>query len=78
MKNYFSNLAANLANKENAKSNLTSLLNNLPDENYDQSFHLNHTNCNEVYKIITNLKNGCSNGQKNIPVRYLKLAPLSI
>ena len=35
MNNYFSNLAANLTNKENTKSNLTSLLNNLPDENYD-------------------------------------------
>ena len=70
--NYFSNLAANLTNKENTKSNLTSLLNNLPDENYDQSFHLNHTNYNEVYKIITNLKNDCSSGHDNIPVRYLK------
>ena len=40
---YFRNLAANLINKEYTKSNLTSLLNNLPDENYDQSFHLNHT-----------------------------------
>ena len=66
MNNYFSNLAANLTNKENTKSNLTSLLNNLPDENYDQS------NDNEVYKIITNLKNDCSSGHDNIPVRYLK------
>ena len=31
MNNYFSNLAENLTNKENTKSNLTSLLNNLPD-----------------------------------------------
>ena len=66
MNNYFGNLAANLTNKENTKSNLTSLLNNLPDENYDQS------NDNEVYKIITNLKNDCSSGHDNIPVRYLK------
>ena len=72
MNNYFSNLAANLTNKESTKSNLTSLLNNLPDENYDQSFHLNHTNYNEVYKIITNLKNDCSSGHGNILVRYLK------
>ena len=64
--NYFSNLTAYLTNKENTKSNLTSLLNNLPDENYDQS------NDNEVYKIITNLKNDCSSGHDNIPVRYLK------
>ena len=74
MNNYFSNLAANLTNKENTKSNLTSLLNNLPDENYDQSFHLNHTNYNEVYKFITKLKNHCSSGHDNIPVRYLKPA----
>ena len=72
MSNYFSNLAANLTNKENTESNFTTLLNNLPDENCDQSFHLNRTNCNEVYKIITNLKNDCSSGHDNIPVRYLK------
>ena len=36
MNNYFSKLAANLSNKENNESNLTTLLKNLPDENYDQ------------------------------------------
>ena len=34
MNNYFSNLAANPINKENTESNFTTLLNNLPDENY--------------------------------------------
>ena len=67
-----SNLVVNLINKENTKSNLTTLLNNLPDENYDLSCHLNQANYNEVYKIITNLKNDCSSGHDNIPVRYLK------
>ena len=43
MTNYFSNLAANVTNKENTESNFTTLLNNLADENYDQSFHLNQT-----------------------------------
>ena len=43
MNNFSRNLAANHINKENTESNLTSLLNDLPDENYDQSFHLNHT-----------------------------------
>ena len=33
MKNYVSNLATNLTNKENTKSNFTTLLNNLPDKN---------------------------------------------
>ena len=70
--NYFSNLAANLTNKENTESNFTTLLNNLPGENYDQSFHLKHINYNEVYKIITNLKNNCSSSHDNIPVWYLK------
>ena len=37
MNNYFSKLAVNLSNKENNESNLTTLLKNLPDENYDQS-----------------------------------------
>ena len=65
MNNYFSNLAANLTNKENTESNFTTLLNNLPDENYDQSY-------NEFYKIITNLKYDCSSGHDNILARYLK------
>ena len=72
MNKYFTNLAVNLTNKENTESNFTTLLNDLPDEKYDQSFRLNHTNYNEVYKIITNLGNDCSSGQNNIPVRYLK------
>ena len=33
MNNYFSNVAANLTNKENTEGNFTTLLNNLPDEN---------------------------------------------
>ena len=37
MNNYFSKLAANLINKENNESNLTTLLKNLPDENYYQA-----------------------------------------
>ena len=72
MNQYFSNLAANLTNKENTESDFTTLLNNLPDEKNEQSFCLNHTNYNEVYKIISNLKNDCSSGHDNIPVRYLK------
>ena len=48
---YFSNLAVNLTNKENTKSKLKSLLNNIPDENDDQCIHLNDTNYHEVYKL---------------------------
>ena len=68
MNNYFSNLTANLTNKENTER----LLNNIPGENYDQSFHLNNNNYNEVYKMITNIKSDCSSCHDNIPVRYLK------
>ena len=70
--NYFSNVAANLSNKENTKSKFATLLHNLPDENHDQSFHLNHTNYNEICKTITNLKNDCSSGHNNISARHLK------
>ena len=40
MNNYFSKLAVavNLSSKENNESNLTTLLKNLPDEKYDQSY----------------------------------------
>ena len=61
-----------LLTKKVLKVNLHHTKNNLPDENYDQSFHLNHTDYNEVYKIITNLNNDCSSGHDNILVRYLK------
>ena len=60
----FSNLESNLTNKKNTESSFTTLLNSLPDENYDRSFHLNHTNYNEAYKIIRVHDNNL--------VRYLK------
>ena len=77
MNNYFSNLAVDLTSKENTKSNLTSLLNNRADKNYDQSLYLNHTNCNEVYKIITNLKSDCSSGHDN-PTSIKDYQPISV
>ena len=61
----FSNLEANLTNKKKTESNFTTLLNSLPDQNYDRSFHLNHTNYNEVYNKIIR-------GHDNNLVRYLK------
>ena len=68
MNHYFSNLAAMLTNKENTESNFATILNILPDENYNHSFHLiNHTNYNEICKIILNLKSDYD----NIPLQYL-------
>ena len=72
MNKYFTNLAANLTNRDNTESDIKSLLDSFPDQNGAESFHLNHTNYVEVHRIINNLKNDCSSGPDNIPVRYLK------
>ena len=72
MNKHFSNLAANLTNKENKESDYDTLIRNLPVNNCEQSFNIQHTTYSDVYKIITSLKNDCSSGFDDIPIRYIK------
>ena len=65
LKRILATLKQILLTKKKTESNFTTLLNSLPDENYDRSFHLNHTNYNEVYNKIIR-------GHDNNLVRYLK------
>ena len=44
-------------------------MNRVPDFN---TFTTNYTTCNEVQKIILNLRNDCSSDHDNIPVKFLK------
>ena len=72
LKNYFTTLASNFSGKENEllkKSEILQLLNRDPDSN---AFTNSHTTYDEVQKIISNLRNDCSSGHDNIPVKFLK------
>ena len=73
LNNYFTTLASNLSGKENEplnESEILQLLNRVPDSN---AFTINYTTYNEVQKIILNLRNNCSSGYGNIPVKFLKV-----
>ena len=72
LNNYFTTLASNLSGKENEplnESEILQLLNRVPDSN---AFTINYTTYDEVQKIILNLRNDCSSGHDNIPVKFLK------
>ena len=72
MNNYFSNLVSNLTSKENKQCDFESILNNLPKDKRENEFRINHTTYEEVEKIIHELKNDCSSGYDNIPIRLIK------
>ena len=72
LNNYFTTLASNLSGKENEplnESEILQLLNRVPDSN---AFTINYTTYDEVQKIILNLRNDCSSGHDNIPVKFFK------
>ena len=60
LNNHFTALPSKLTDKENAPSKL-------PDISKIQ-----HTNYDQIKKIILGLKNDCSSGYDNIPVRFIK------
>ena len=71
LNNYFATLRSNLRGKENEflnKLEILQLLNRVPDTN---AFTMNYTTYDEVQKIILNLRNDCSSGHDNIPVKFL-------
>ena len=72
LNNYFATLRSNLRGKENEflnKLEILQLLNRVPDTN---AFTMNYTTYDEVQKIILNLRNDCSSGHDNIPVKFFK------
>jgi len=44
----------------------------LPNVDIETSFQLKHTNYTEVVKLIRELRNDCSSGYDNIPVKFVK------
>ena len=69
---HFCTLASRLTNKENAGTANTAFIESLPANDNHNSFKIQHTDYYEVRKILLNLKNDCSTGYDNIPVKYLK------
>ena len=62
---------SNLSGKENEplnESEILQLLNKVPNSN---AFTINYTTYNEVQMFILNLRNDCSSGHDNTPVKFL-------
>ena len=69
LNNHFTTLASKLTNKENAPSKLPDISSMQENSN---GFKIQHTNYDQIKKIILGLKNDCSSGYDNIPVRFIK------
>ena len=48
------------------------LTNILPELEKDNTFVIQHTTCTGVKNIMSELKNDCSRGVDNVPVKFLK------
>ena len=69
LNNHFTTLASKLIDKENAPSKLPDI--SSMQEN-SSGFKIQHTNYDQIKKIILGLKNNCASGYDNIPVRLIK------
>ena len=69
---YYANLAATLTNKLNTPINQKTIHEHLPESHNDNSFQIQHTTYQEVQKILTSLRNDCSSGFDQIPVKFIK------
>ena len=69
LNNHFTTLASKLTNKENAPPKLPDI--SSMQENWN-CFKIQLTNYDQIKKIILGLKNDCSSGYDNIPVRFIK------
>ena len=68
---HYTTLASRLWWKENLPLNSNQLISELPCDN-EQSLQMNQTTYEEVNKIVRSLRNDCSSGHDNIPVKFLK------
>ena len=69
---YFTELASKLINKENAAFDQTELATIIPVQESDGALAIKHTTFTEVNKFISELRNDCSSGYDNIPVKFIK------
>ena len=69
---YFTELASKLINKGNVAFDETKLATIIPEQEPDGTFVIKHTTFTEVNKFISELRNYCSSGFDNIPVKFVK------
>ena len=67
---YFTTLASKLCKKDNIDQD--QLINSLPKEEKDGAFVIKYTSYNGVRKIVLELRNDCSSGYDQIPIKFLK------
>ena len=72
LNSYYATLASKLCKKDNTAFDPGKLTNLLPEQESLDSFVIKHTTFNEVKKIILQLRNDCSSGFDNIPVKFIK------
>ena len=71
---YYANLASTITNKANKSLDSIRIHDYLPASESDNAFCIQHTNYQEVRKILSELRNDCSSGFDQIPVKYIKSA----
>ena len=68
---YFIELASKLINKENVAFDQTKLASIIPEQESDGAFVIKLITFTEVNKFISELRNDCSSGFDNIPVKFI-------
>ena len=69
---YYTELASTLTNKENITFDQSLLANIFAEFEKDNTFVIQRTTYTEVKNIISELRNDCSSGFENTPVKFLK------
>ena len=69
---YYTELASKLTNKENIAFDQSLLANILPELEKNNTFVIQYTTYTEVKNITSELRNDCSSGFDNIPIKFLK------
>ena len=70
---YFTELASKLKNKKkNVAFVQTKLTTIIPEQESDGAFVIKHTTFTELNRFISELRNDCSSGFDNIPVKFIK------
>ena len=75
---YFTELASKLINKENVAFDQTKLATIICEQESDGAFVIKHTTFTELNKFISEVRNDCSSGFDNIPVKFIKLVAENI
>ena len=66
--NHFTSLASRMTCKINEPCDFTKFFQNISDDANPDTFKINHTNYDEVRKILLEIKNDCSTDHDGIPI----------